>query len=148
MFGDDAKRAASDNPYNAVYDNKRLIGRMFDDAIVQMDMKAWPFKVVEDPKTKRPLIEVSIKGDVKHFTPQQMSAQILSYLKDCAEQYLGHSVSKAVITVPAYFGDSQRQCTKEAGEIAGLEVIGMINEPTGTILASLMCVCSFLSVPC
>jgi len=120
------------NAKNSVYDAKRLIGRDFNDPAVQKDMKSWPFKVqnVEG----RPKIEVEFRGEQKQYSPQEVSAYVLSYLKETAEAYLGAPVKDAVITVPAYFDNSQRQATKDAGAIAGLNVLRIINEPTAAAL--------------
>lgn len=121
------------NPRNTVFDAKRLIGRRFDDSKIQDDMKHWPFKVVNDGG--KPKIEVEYKGEVKRFAPEEISSMVLTKMKEIAETYLGGKVSDAVITVPAYFNDSQRQATKDAGAIAGLNVLRIINEPTAAALA-------------
>lgn len=121
------------NPYNTVFDAKRLIGRKFDDAEVQADMKHWPFKVIS--KEGKPVIQVEFKGEEKQFTPEEVSSMILIKMKETAEAYLGGTVAKAVVTVPAYFNDSQRQATKDAGLIAGLDVLRIINEPTAAAIA-------------
>lgn len=134
LVGDAAKNQASMNPTNTVYDAKRLIGRRFDDPIVQQDMKLWSFTVVNDGNN-RPKIKVQHKGEDKLFYPEEISAMVLGKMKETAEAYLGHPVKDAVITVPAYFGDSQRQATKDAGVIAGLNVLRIINEPTAASLA-------------
>jgi L1 cell adhesion molecule like protein len=122
------------NPTNTVFDAKRLIGRKFSDTVVQEDMKHWPFKVVAGPSDK-PMIEVKFKGETKRFQPEEISSMVLIKMKEIAEAYLGKTVAKAVITVPAYFNDSQRQATKDAGQIAGLEVQRIINEPTAAAIA-------------
>jgi len=109
------------NPFNTVFDAKRLIGRKFSDSVVQQDMKHWPFKVVQKEGDK-PYIEVEYLGDRKTFSPEEISSMVLQKMKSIAEAYLGQSVDSAVITVPAYFNDSQRQATKDAGTIAGLSV--------------------------
>ena len=121
------------NPTNTVFDAKRLIGRNFDDPTVQADMKHWPFRVVNE--NGKPRIEVSFKNEVKRFTPEEISSMVLTKMKDTAENYLGRKVTEAVITVPAYFNDSQRQATKDAGKIAGLNVLRIINEPTAAAMA-------------
>ena len=135
LVGDEAKAQITKDYKNTIYDTKRLIGRQFDDPIVQKDMKNWPFKVEKDQKTSRPLINVEFKGKIKKFYPEDISAIILQYMKNIAETYLGRKVTNAIITVPAYFNDAQRQATKDAGRIAGLNVLRMINEPTSAALA-------------
>lgn len=134
LVGDAAKNQASMNPKNTVYDAKRLIGRRFDDPIVQGDMKLWSFDVVGDG-TNRPKVKVDYKGEEKQFYSEEISAMVLGKMKDIAEAYLGSEVKDAVITVPAYFGDAQRQATKDAGAIAGLNVLRIINEPTAAAIA-------------
>jgi heat shock protein 1/8 len=134
LIGDAAKNQAASNPKNTVFDAKRLIGRKFDDTIVQSDMKNWPFNVVST-NDNRPSIEVEYKGESKRFLPEEISAMVLTKMKQTAEAYLGCEVKDAVITVPAYFNDSQRQATKDAGAIAGLNVLRIINEPTAASLA-------------
>jgi L1 cell adhesion molecule like protein len=133
LVGDAAKNLAASNTRNTVFDAKRLIGRKIDDAVVQADMKHWPFSVVG--KDGKPLIEVDFKGERKQFMPEEISAMVLTKLKQTAEAYLGGTVRDAVITVPAYFNDSQRQATKDAGAIAGLNVLRIINEPTAAAIA-------------
>ncbi|KAI1726345.1 hsp70 protein domain-containing protein [Ditylenchus destructor] len=128
LIGDAAKNQVAMNPQNTVFDAKRLIGRKFDDPAVQSDMKHWPFKVV-NAEGGRP------KGENKSFFPEEISSMVLTKMKETAEAFLGTTVKKAVITVPAYFNDSQRQATKDAGAIAGLEVIRIMNEPTAAALA-------------
>jgi len=134
LIGDAAKSQAARNAGNTVYDAKRLIGRKFQDPAVQADMKGWPFKVVKGPDEK-PMIEVSCQGDAKRFHPEEISAMVLQKMKDSAEAFLGQPVKDAVITVPAYFNDAQRQATKDAGAICGLNVLRIINEPTAAALA-------------
>ncbi|KAK9447272.1 heat shock protein 70 family [Limtongia smithiae] len=134
LIGDAAKNQAALNPKNTVFDAKRLIGRRFDDPSVQKDMKTWPFTVKPDP-TEQPLIEVEYLGEKKTFSPQEISSMVLTKMKEIAEAKLGKKVDKAVITVPAYFNDSQRQATKDAGAIAGLNVLRIINEPTAAAIA-------------
>lgn len=134
LIGDAAKGVAAANPTNTVFDAKRLLGRRFNDSIVQADMKHWPFKVVEG-RGEKPEIEVEYKGEKKRFLPEEISAAVLQKMKQTAESYLGGEVKQAVITVPAYFNDAQRQATKDAGTIAGLQVLRIINEPTAAAIA-------------
>mmetsp|Transcript_44551 Transcript_44551/g.102868 ORF Transcript_44551/g.102868 Transcript_44551/m.102868 type:complete len:702 (-) Transcript_44551:52-2157(-) len=134
IVGDAAKSQAARNPSGTVYDAKRLIGRKFKDSSVQADMKNWPFKVVAGNDDK-PLIEVKYQGSTKRFHPEEISAMVLQKMKDTAEAHLGHAVKDAVITVPAYFNDAQRQATKDAGAICGLNVLRIMNEPTAAALA-------------
>lgn len=134
LIGDAAKQQATGNPRNTVFDVKRIIGRKFAEPMVQADMKAWPFKVVEGSQG-RPYVEVEYKGETKQFLPEEISAMVLTKMKQTAEAYLGHDVKSAVITVPAYFNDAQRQATKDAGAIAGLNVLRIINEPTAAAIA-------------
>ncbi|KAM0710659.1 hypothetical protein Q7P35_001397 [Cladosporium inversicolor] len=133
LIGDSAKNQVAMNPHNTVFDAKRLIGRKFQDAEVQADMKHFPFKVIE--KAGKPVTQVEFKGEVKDFTPEEISSMILTKMRETAESYLGGTVNNAVITVPAYFNDSQRQATKDAGLIAGLNVLRIINEPTAAAIA-------------
>lgn len=133
LIGDAAKNQVAMNPSNTVFDAKRLIGRKFDESVVQSDMKHWPFQVVSDGG--KPKIQVQYRGENKCFNPEEISSMVLVKMKETAEAYLGHKVSKAVITVPAYFNDSQRQATKDAGVIAGLNVLRIINEPTAAAIA-------------
>lgn len=133
LIGDAAKNQVAMNPSNTVYDAKRLIGRKFDDPHVQRDLKHWPFKVVNE--NEKPKIKVEYKGERKLFNPEEISSMVLVKMKEIAEAYLGGSVRNAVITVPAYFNDSQRQATKDAGAIAGINVLRIINEPTAAALA-------------
>jgi heat shock protein 1/8 len=134
LVGDAAKNQAAANPKNTVFDAKRLIGRKFTDPTVQSDMKHWPFTVKEG-KAGKPTIDVEWKGERKEFLAEEISAAVLTKMKHIAEAYLGTDVKDAVITVPAYFNDSQRQATKDAGAIAGLNVLRIINEPTAAALA-------------
>merc|ERR1712047_155019 len=134
LIGDAAKNQVAMNPSNTIFDAKRLIGRNFDDATVQKDAKLWPFKVVKDSGNK-PKMEVEFKCETKTFTPEEISAMILTKMKETAEAHLGHDVKDAVITVPAYFNDAQRQATKDAGVISGLNVLRIINEPTAAAIA-------------
>ncbi|KAF5100326.1 hypothetical protein D0Z00_001294 [Geotrichum galactomycetum] len=133
LIGDAAKNQAAMNPANTVFDAKRLIGRKFSDSEVQSDMKHFPFAVID--KAGKPVIKVEFKGEEKVFTPEEISSMILTKMKETAEGFLGGNVSNAVITVPAYFNDSQRQATKDAGLIAGLNVLRIINEPTAAAIA-------------
>nr|AGR84224.1 heat shock protein 70-2 [Melitaea cinxia] len=133
LIGDAAKNQVALNPNNTVFDAKRLIGRKFDDPKIQQDMQHWPFKVVND--CGKPKIQVEFKGETKRFAPEEISSMVLVKMKETAEAYLGTAVRDAVITVPAYFNDSQRQATKDAGAIAGLNVLRIINEPTAAALA-------------
>jgi len=134
LIGDAAKNQVAMNPSNTIFDAKRLIGRKFDDATVQKDIKLWPFKVVKDAGNK-PKMEVEHKYESKSFTPEEISAMILTKMKETAEAHIGHKVKDAVVTVPAYFNDAQRQATKDAGVIAGLNVLRIINEPTAAAIA-------------
>lgn len=133
LIGDAAKNQVAMNPSNTIFDAKRLIGRKFDDPKIQQDIQHWPFKVINDGG--KPKIQVLYKGEIKKFSPEEISSMVLSKMKDIAGSYLGTAVKDAVITVPAYFNDSQRQATKDAGSIAGLNVLRIINEPTAAALA-------------
>jgi L1 cell adhesion molecule like protein len=133
LIGDSAKQQAAMNPQGTIFDAKRLIGRRFDDHVVQSDMKHWSFKVVNGGG--KPKIQAPYKGETKVFTPEEISSMVLTKMKETAEAYLGARVKDAVITVPAYFNDAQRQATKDAGRIAGLNVLRIINEPTAAALA-------------
>ena len=133
LIGDGAKNQASMNPENTIFDAKRLIGRKFDDPAVQNDIKNFPFKVVSDDN--KPKIQATYKGELKTFQPEEISSMVLTKMKEVAEAYIGEKVTDAVITVPAYFNDSQRQATKDAGMIAGLNVLRIINEPTAAAIA-------------
>merc|ERR1712080_776852 len=121
------------NPTNTIFDAKRLIGRNFNDASVQEDKKHWPFDVVSEGG--KPKMKVEYKNEQKKFTPEEISSMVLTKMKESAEAYLGGDVKDVVITVPAYFNDSQRQATKDAGVIAGLNVLRIINEPTAAAIA-------------
>jgi L1 cell adhesion molecule like protein len=134
LIGDAAKNQVAMNPANTVFDAKRLIGRRFDDAHVQADMKHWSYKVVNGG-SGQPVIQVDFKGETKTFKPEEISSMVLTKMKDTAEAHLGKEVKNAVITVPAYFNDSQRQATKDAGVISGLNVLRIINEPTAAAIA-------------
>jgi heat shock protein 5 len=133
LVGEPAKNQGAVNPENTIFDVKRLIGRKFSDPTVQKDRKLMPYKVID--KDGAPVIEVIVKGEAKIFTPEQISAIILEKMKEVAEAYLGRPVKHAVITVPAYFNDAQRQATKDAGTISGLKVERIINEPTAAAIA-------------
>ena len=133
LIGDAAKNQAALNPKNTVFDAKRLIGRRFDEESVQNDMKTWPFKVID--VAGRQMIEVEYLGETKSFSPQEISSMVLIKMKEIAEAKIGKKVEKAVITVPAYFNDAQRQATKDAGAISGLNVLRIINEPTAAAIA-------------
>lgn len=133
LIGDAAKNQAAMNPANTVFDAKRLIGRKWNDPETQNDIKHFPFKVVD--KGGKPVIQVEYKGEQKQFTPEEISSMVLTKMKEIAEAALGSKVNDAVITVPAYFNDSQRQATKDAGLIAGLNVLRIINEPTAAAIA-------------
>ncbi|XP_069987966.1 heat shock 70 kDa protein cognate 4-like [Penaeus vannamei] len=133
LIGDAAKNQVALNPTNTVFDAKRLIGRKFEDATVQSDMKHWPFAVINEGG--KPKLRVEFKGESKSFNPEEISSMVLTKMKETAEAYMGKAVKDAVITVPAYFNDSQRQATKDAGTIAGINVLRIINEPTAAAIA-------------
>merc|ERR1711936_1436646 len=133
LIGDAAKNQVAMNPTNTIFDAKRLIGRKFEDTTVQSDMKQWPFEVVND--AGKPKLKVDFMGEQKCFYPEEISSMVLVKMKETAEAYLGNTVTNAVITVPAYFNDSQRQATKDAGVISGLNVLRIINEPTAAAIA-------------
>ena len=130
LIGQPAKRQAVTNPENTIFAVKRLIGRNFEDPTVKKDIQAAPFKIINSEKG-----DAWIEAKNQKYSPSQISAFILQKMKETAEKYLGQEVTKAVITVPAYFNDAQRQATKDAGKIAGLEVLRIINEPTAASLA-------------
>ncbi|EFJ04536.1 hypothetical protein SELMODRAFT_440382 [Selaginella moellendorffii] len=134
LIGDAAKNQVAMNPVNTVFDAKRLIGRRFSDSSVQSDMKLWPFKVTAGAAEK-PMITVTYKGEEKTFAAEEISSMVLNKMKEIAEAFLGATVKNAVITVPAYFNDSQRQATKDAGVISGMNVMRIINEPTAAAIA-------------
>ncbi|DAA79124.1 TPA_exp: Uncharacterized protein A8136_2909 [Trichophyton benhamiae CBS 112371] len=133
LVGDAAKNQYSANPHRTIFDIKRLIGRKFSDKDIQKDIKHFPFKVSEI--NGKPSVNVEVNGKARNFTPEEVSAMVLGKMKDIAEKYLGETVSHAVVTVPAYFNDNQRQATKDAGTIAGLNVIRVVNEPTAAAIA-------------
>ena len=135
LVGDAAKNQVTRNPTNTVFDAKRLIGRKFIDPIVQEDIRLWPFKVVKEESGDRPQIVVNYMGQEKKFFAEEISAMVLQKMKKIAEDYLGKEVKDAIVTVPAYFNDSQRQATKDAGQISGINVLRIINEPTAAAIA-------------
>ncbi|XWS74142.1 hypothetical protein CRYUN_Cryun02cG0190300 [Craigia yunnanensis] len=134
LIDDTAMNQVATNPTNTVFDAKRLIGMRFSDASVQSDIKLWPFKVYPGAADK-PIITVMYKGEEKQFAAEEVSSMVLMKMKETAEAYLGSTVKNGVVTVPAYFNDSQRQATKDAGVIAGLNVMQIINEPTAAAIA-------------
>ena len=133
LIGAPAKSAAASNPTNTVYDAKRMIGRDFSDQKLQENLRHFSFKIVD--RNNKPKISVTYKNEEKEFTPEEISSMVLVKMKQTAEDYLGYEVKNAVVTVPAYFNDSQRQATKDAGLIAGLNVLRIINEPTAAAIA-------------
>jgi len=133
LIGDGAKNQASMNPENTVYDAKRLIGRKYADSCVQGDISSFAFKVI--CKDEKPIIQVEYKNEIKTFQPEEISSMVLTKMKEIAESYIGEKVTDAVVTVPAYFNDSQRQATKDAGQICGLNILRIINEPTAAAIA-------------
>jgi len=133
LIGDPAKNQVAINPTNTIFDAKRLIGRKFADSTVQSDMKHWPFEVID--VSGMPKLKVEYKNEEKTFTPEEVSSMVLTKMKETAEAYLGTEVKDAVVTVPAYFNDSQRQATKDSGVISGLNVLRIINEPTAAAIA-------------
>uniref|UniRef100_A0A915PVF9 Endoplasmic reticulum chaperone BIP n=1 Tax=Setaria digitata TaxID=48799 RepID=A0A915PVF9_9BILA len=133
LIGDAAKNQLTTNPENTVFDVKRLIGREYKDSTVQQDIKHWPFSVLD--KGNKPMVRVAVGKSEKTFAPEEISAMVLGKMKEIAEAYLGKEVKHAVVTVPAYFNDAQRQATKDAGTIAGLNVVRIINEPTAAAIA-------------
>jgi heat shock protein 1/8 len=134
LIGDGAKMQIGRNPMNTIFDAKRFIGRRFDDETVKKDMTLMPVKITADSNNK-PKFDIEAYGEQKSFYPEEISAMLLTKLKQTAEDYLGKPVKNAVITVPAYFNDAQRQATKDAGAIAGLNVLRIINEPTAAAIA-------------
>lgn len=134
LIGESARNQSAGNSKNTVYEAKRLIGRKFSDSVVQDEIKNLSYNVIKSSDDK-PLIEVQYKGEQKTFTPEEISSMILTKMKEVAETYVGCEIKQAVITVPAYFNDAQRQATKDAGVIAGLEVLRIINEPTAAAIA-------------
>jgi len=133
LIGDAAKNQTAMNPINTVFDAKRLIGRKFNESAVQSDMKHWPFTVIDEGT--KPKIQVEYKNETKTFYAEEISSMVLTKMKETAEAYLGTTIANAVVTVPAYFNDSQRQATKDAGTISGLNVLRIINEPTAAAIA-------------
>ena len=134
LIGQSAKNQAGNNPSNTIFDAKRLIGRKYSESTTQSDIKHFPFNVKADSQD-RPIITANYKDEEKEFKPEEISAMILTKMKETAEEYIGKKVDSAVITVPAYFNDAQRQSTKDAGAIAGLNVLRIINEPTAAAIA-------------
>lgn len=133
LLGDAAKSAASNNHANTVFDAKRLIGKAYNDTQLEKDMKYLSYQIKN--KNNKPMIQVEYKNEEKEFSPEEISAMILGKMKEIAEGFLGETVTDAVVTVPAYFNDSQRQATKDAGIIAGLNILRIINEPTAAAIA-------------
>lgn len=133
LIGDPAKSSASSNPKNTVYDAKRMIGRNYNDDGMQEEIKHYSYNVIN--KNNKPIIDVEYKNERKQFTPEEISSMILYKMKEVSEAFLGETIKDAVITVPAYFNDAQRQATKDAGAIAGLNVLRIINEPTAAAIA-------------
>merc|ERR1712023_42368 len=133
LIGDAAKNQATINPENTVFDVKRLIGRKYTDKTVKADKKLFPFELVD--KDGKPYVRVDVSGEKKTFAPEEVSAMVLGKMRSIAEGFLGKDVKNAVVTVPAYFNDAQRQATKDAGTIAGLNVLRIINEPTAAAIA-------------
>ena len=133
LIGEASKSSAASNPLNTVFDAKRLIGQNFNDSKLQADLKHLSYNVIE--KENKPFIQVEFRNERKEFAPEEISSMVLTKMKEIAEAYLGENVTDAVVTVPAYFNDSQRQATKDAGTIAGLNVIRIINEPTAAAIA-------------
>ena len=135
LIGEAAKNQSTRNPHNTIFDAKRLIGRKFQDPTVQEDIKLWPFKVEKEQNGDRPVIVVNFQGKDKKFFAEEISSIVLTKMKQTASDFLGGEARDAIITVPAYFSDSQRQATKDAGVIAGLNVLRIINEPTAAAIA-------------
>jgi len=133
LIGDAAKSSAANNPTNTIFDAKRLIGQKFSDPKLQTDLKHLSYKVIS--KEDKPTIQAEVNGEVRDFAPEEISSMVLIKMKEIAEAFIGDTVTDAVITVPAYFNDSQRQATKDAGTIAGLNVLRIINEPTAAAIA-------------
>merc|ERR1712078_319046 len=133
LIGEAAKNQATINPSQTLFDVKRLIGRRYNEKTVQSDKKLLPFDIVD--KQGKPMISVKVKGEKKQLSPEEVSSMVLTKMKETAEAYLGKEVKHAVITVPAYFNDAQRQATKDAGTISGMEVLRIINEPTAAAIA-------------
>merc|ERR1711939_1119040 len=134
LIGDAAKNQCAMNPMNTIFDAKRLIGRKYTDPVVQSDMKHWPFKL-KAGEGDIPRIQVTFKGEEKTFAAEEISSMVLNKMKETAEAFTGKDIKDVVVTVPAYFNDSQRQATKDAGAIAGLNVLRIINEPTAAAIA-------------
>ena len=134
LIGDAAKNQATSNPKNTIYDVKRIIGRKFDESLVQADIKQFPFNVINDGKNN-PIVKIDFKNSEKTYLPEQISSMVLQHMKTIAETYIGQPIKNAVITCPAYFNDAQRQATKDAATIAGLNALRIINEPTAAAIA-------------
>ena len=134
LIGNAAKNKSLSNLNNTIYSIKRIIGRNYSDEIVQKDIKTWPFKVIKDPSKDKPLIQVEYNQKMENYYPQQISAMILGHVKNYVEDFLGKEVNKVVITVPAYFNEAQKKATKEGEEIAGFNVIRLLNEPTAVAI--------------
>jgi heat shock protein 1/8 len=134
LVGDAAKQQSSSNPENTIYDIKRLIGKKMTDQTVIDDIKTFPFKVIGD-KNNNPIVQVQYMKETKTFTPEQISAMIITEMKKTAEAYLGEKITDVVLTIPAYFNDRQRGCTKDAIAIADLNCLRIINEPTASVLS-------------
>merc|ERR1719330_1549004 len=133
LVGDAAKNQATINPENTVFDVKRLIGRNYSDKSVQADKKLVPYDIISD--NNKPVVSVDVAGKNSKFAPEEVSAMILGKMKTTAETFLGKEIKDAVVTVPAYFNDAQRQATKDAGTISGMKVQRIINEPTAAAIA-------------
>jgi len=135
LVGEAAKNQANMNPKNTVYDVKRLIGRRYDDENIQQNIKHFSYDVINENNNNKPMIKIVTNTKTATYSPEQISAFILQNMKKIAEDFLGYEVKDAVITVPAYFNDAQRNATKDAGVIAGLNVLRIINEPTAASIA-------------
>merc|ERR1719411_873895 len=133
LVGEAAKNQATSNPKNTIYDAKRMIGKKYNSKTIVSDRKQWPFDIVN--KDNKPMVKVEYKGETKQFASEEISAFVLQKMKSIAEAYLGQTVTHAVVTVPAYFNDAERQATKDAGTIAGITVARIINEPTAAAIA-------------
>jgi L1 cell adhesion molecule like protein len=134
LIGEEAIEYANIDPENTISNVKRMMGKNFIDEVLQSDIKRWPIKVIEKNNGK-PYIQVKYKNEIKDFSPEEISAMILTKMKEIAEDYIGQKVTNAVITVPAFFNNAQREATKKAGEIAGLNILRIVNEPTAAAIA-------------